>query len=108
MVIYAITTMYRMSEDTVVADGISGIPYQQVEQMIARTIESNHGFGNVIELYNALPCRIPHSIFYRVLTNLEKSSKVGYDRDGAVFWIFAGDKPELIELLKNSVELKYQ
>ena len=74
--------------------------------MIEQTIESNHDFGTATELYDALPRGVQHATFKRVLAYLEESNKIAYDKNGAVFWIFARNKPGLADLQKNSIPLK--
>ncbi len=75
-------------------------------QMVEQTIESNRDFRTATELYNALPRRIQHATFKKVLVCLEESNKIAYDKNGAVFWIFARDKPGLVGLEENSIPLK--
>ena len=75
-------------------------------EMIEQTIEKNHDFETVTRLYNALPRGVQHATFKKVLTYLEKSNKIAYDKNGAIFWIFARNKPGLIKLKKNSIPLK--
>ena len=75
-------------------------------QMIEQTIEEKHGFRTVTELYNALPRGVQHATFKKVLAYLEESNKIAYDKNGAVFWIFARNKPGLVDLEKNSSQLK--
>ena len=75
-------------------------------EMIEQTIEQNHDFRTVTELYNALPRGVQHATFKRVLDYLEKSNKIAYDKNGAVFWIFARNKQGLMHLEKNSIPLK--
>ena len=75
-------------------------------EMIEQTIEQNHDFRTVTELYNALPRGVQHATFKRVLDYLEESNKIAYDKNGAVFWIFARNKQGLMHLEKNSIPLK--
>lgn len=75
-------------------------------EMIEQTIEQNHDFRTVTELYNALPRGVQHATFKRVLDYLEGSNKIAYDKNGAVFWIFARNKQGLMHLEKNSIPLK--
>lgn len=75
-------------------------------EMIEQTIEQNHDFRTVTELYNALPRGVQHATFKRVLDYLEKSNKIAYDKNDAVFWIFARNKQGLMHLEKNSIPLK--
>ena len=75
-------------------------------EMIEQIIEQNHDFRTVTELYNALPRGVQHATFKRVLDYLEKSNKIAYDKNGAVFWIFARNKQGLMHLEKNSIPLK--
>ena len=75
-------------------------------QMIEHVIESNHDFGTATELYNALPRGVQHATFKKVLDYLEESNKIAYDKGGAVFWIFARNKPGLVGLKKRSTSLK--
>ena len=44
--------------------------------------------------------------FKKVLAYLEESNKIAYDKNGAVFWIFAKNKSGLVDLEKNSTLLK--
>jgi hypothetical protein len=75
-------------------------------EMIEQIIEQNHNFRTLTELYNALPRGVQHATFKRVLDYLEKSNKIAYDKNGAVFWIFARNKQGLMHLEKNSIPLK--
>lgn len=75
-------------------------------QMIESTIEENHSFRNTTELYNSLPRGVQHATFKRVLVYLEESNKIAYDKSGVVFWIFARNKPGLINLETNSILLR--
>jgi len=75
-------------------------------EMIEQIIEQNHDFRTVTELYNALPRGVQHATFKRVLDYLEGSNKIAYDKNGAVFWIFARNKQGLMHLEKNSIPLK--
>ena len=75
-------------------------------EMIEQTIEKNHNFRTVTELYNALPRGVQHATFKKVLDYLEGSNKIAYDKNGAVFWIFARNKQGLVHLKKNSIPLK--
>ena len=74
--------------------------------MIEQTIESHHDFGTVTDLYNALPRGVQHATFKKALVYLEESNKIAYDKNGAVFWIFAKNEPGLVGLEKNSIPLK--
>ncbi|QLH06186.1 hypothetical protein C5F50_03150 [Nitrosopumilus ureiphilus] len=74
--------------------------------MIEQTIEKNHDFRTVTKLYDALPRGVQHATFKKVLVYLEDSNKIAYDKNGAVFWIFARNKPGLIELEQNSTLLR--
>ncbi len=95
-----------MSGNTVVATKKAHSPNLDTIQMIEQTIESNHDFRTVTELYNALPRGVQHATFKKVLVYLEESNKISYDKNGAVFWIFARSKPGLVDLQKNSIPLK--
>lgn len=75
-------------------------------EMIEQIIEQNHDFRTVTELYKALPRGVQHATFKKVLDYLEKSNKIAYDKNGAVFWIFARNKQGLMHLEKNSIPLK--
>jgi|APSaa5957512535_1039671.scaffolds.fasta_scaffold06178_11 hypothetical protein len=75
-------------------------------KMIEDTIEENHDFRTVTELYHSLPRKVQHATFKTVLVYLEQSNKIAYDKNGAVFWIFVGNKQGLIDLEKNSVSLR--
>ena len=75
-------------------------------QMIEQTIEEKHDFRTITELYNTLPRGVQHATFKKVLTYLEESNKIAYDKNGAVFWIFVRDRPGLVGLEKNSIKLK--
>lgn len=75
-------------------------------KMIEQTIEENHDFRTVTDLYNALPRRMQHATFKKVLVYLEESNKIAYDKNGAVFWIFTRTTPELDVLEQNSTLLR--
>lgn len=75
-------------------------------QVIEQTIESHHDFETVDDLYNALPHDVQYTTFTQALAQLKASNKIAYDRNGAVFWIFAGNNPKLIDLERNSIPLK--
>lgn len=93
-----------MSESTVFQKTHS--PNLDTIQMIEQTIEKNHDFKTRTKLYNALPRGVQHTTFKKVLVYLEESNKIAYDKNGAVFWIFARNKPGLVNLKKNSISLK--
>lgn len=94
-----------MSESAVVAKKTHS-PNLDTIRMIEQTIESNHDFRTATELYKALPRGVQHATFKKVLAYLEESNKIAYDKNGAVFWIFARNKPGLVGLEKNSISLK--
>jgi len=75
-------------------------------KMVEDVISEKHDFHTPTDLYNALPRRMQHSTFKTILDYLEKSNKIAFDKEGTVFWIFANNKPGLIELEKNSTLLK--
>ena len=75
-------------------------------EMVEELISEKHDFHTTTDLYDALPRGMQHATFKKVLDYLEKSNKIAFDKDGAVFWIFANNKPGLIELEKNSTLLK--
>lgn len=81
-------------------------PNLETIQMIEDTIEKNHDFRTLTALYNALPRGTQHATFKKVLVYLEDSNKIAYDKNGAVFWIFARNKPELDVLEQNSTLLR--
>ena len=93
-----------MNENTILQKKHS--PNLDTIEMIEQTIEQNHDFRTVTELYNALPRGVQHATFKRVLDYLEGSNKIAYDKNGAVFWIFARNKQGLMHLEKNSIPLK--
>ena len=95
-----------MSKSTVIAKRKIHSPNLDTVQMIEQTIESRHDFRTVTELYNALPRGVQHATFKKVLAYLEESNKIAYDKNGAVFWIFAKNKSGLVDLEKNSIPLK--
>lgn len=75
-------------------------------EMIEETIEKNHDFKNITELYHTLPRGVQYATFKKVLDYLERSNKISYDKNGAVFWIFSKSKPGASSLEKHSVRLK--
>ncbi len=93
-----------MNENTILQKKHS--PNLDTIEMIEQTIEQNHDFRTVTELYNALPRGVQHATFKKVLDYLEGSNKIAYDKNGAVFWIFARNKQGLMHLEKNSIPLK--
>jgi len=81
-------------------------PNLETIEMIEGLISEKHDFRTTTELYDALPRGVQHATFKKVLGYLERSNKIAFDKDGAVFWIFANNKPGLIELEQNSTRLK--
>ena len=81
-------------------------PNLETIQMIEETIEKNHDFRTVTDLYNAVPRGVQHATFKKVLVYLEDSNKIAYDKNGAVFWIFTRTTPELDVLEQNSTLLR--
>ena len=81
-------------------------PNLQTIEMIEEVISEKHDFHTRTDLYDALPRRMQHATFKKVLEYLEKSNKIAFDKNGAVFWIFANNKPGLIKLEQNSTRLK--
>lgn len=94
-----------MSQNTILEKKTHS-PNLETIQMIEQTIEENHDFKTVTELYGALPRGVQHATFKKVLGYLENSNKIAYDKKGAVFWIFARNKPGLVILKKESTRLK--
>ena len=94
-----------MSEDTILKTKTHNANLDTI-QMIEQTIEKNHDFRTITDLYNALPRGVQHPTFKKVLVYLEDSNKIAYDKNGAVFWIFARNKPGLVILEKESTRLK--
>ena len=74
--------------------------------MIEDTIEENHDFRTVTALYNSLPRKVQHATFKKVLEYLEKSNKIAYDKNGAIFWIFERNEQGLDILEKQSTLLR--
>ena len=97
-------TLLSMNKNAILRNTHS--PNLDTIEMIEQTIEQNHDFRTVTELYDALPRGVQHATFKRVLDYLEKSNKIAYDKNGAVFWIFARNKQGLMHLKKNSIPLK--
>ena len=95
-----------MGKSTILAKKKIHSPNLDTIQMIEQTIESHHDFRTVTELYDALPRGVQHATFKKVLTYLEESNKIAYDKNGAIFWIFAKNKSGLVDLEKNSIPLK--
>ena len=75
-------------------------------EMVEELISEKHDFRTTTDLYDALPRGMQYATFKKVLDYLEKSNKIAFDKNGAVFWIFANNKPGLIELEQNSTRLK--
>lgn len=75
-------------------------------EMIENIIEENHDFRTVTTLYNSLPRKMQHATFKRVLKYLEKSNKIAYDKNGAVFWIFERNEKDSDILEQQSTSLR--
>jgi len=104
MYIYNSVYDIGMSENVVLPKTHS--PNLATIEMIEQIIEKNHDFRTVTELYDVLPRGVQHATFKRILSYLEDSNKIAYDKNGALFWIFARNKAGLVNLEKNSVPLK--
>lgn len=73
--------------------------------MVEDVLSTEHEFPSKNKLRLALPKQLQYATFNRILRYLEKSNKIAFDEDGAVFWIFGhGSKFERLE--KESVKLK--
>lgn len=81
-------------------------PNLETIEMIENTLEENHDFRNLTELYKALPRGVQHATFKKVIVYLEQSNKIAYDKNGAVFWIFVRTTPKLDILEQNSTLLR--
>ena len=92
--------------ESIVLEKKTHSPNLDTIEMIEQTIEKNHDFKNITELYNALPRGVQYPTFKRVLQYLEQSNKIAYDRKGSVFWIFERNPDVSSSLEKNSVRLK--
>ncbi len=97
--------LYSMNE-SVILEKKTHSPNLDTIEMIEKTIEKNHDFKNITELYHALPRGVQYGTFKTVLDYLERSNKISYDKNGAVFWIFSRSKPGASLLEKGSVRLK--
>lgn len=75
-------------------------------EMIEKTIEKNHDFKNITDLYHALPRGVQYGTFKTVLEYLERSNKIAYDKNDSIFWIFSPNKRVSSTLEKISVRLK--
>ena len=75
-------------------------------KMIEGVISKHRDFRNNTELYNMLPRGVQHATFKKVLEYLEQSNKIAYDKNGALFWIFAGNNSKIKNLERNSIRLK--
>ena len=75
-------------------------------EMIEKTIEKNHDFKNITDLYHALPRGVQYGTFKTVLEYLERSNKIAYDKNDSIFWIFSPNKRGSSTLEKTSVRLK--
>lgn len=94
-----------MSENTIL-ERKTHSPNLDTIKMIEDTIEENHDFRTVTDLYHALPRGVQHATFKKVLIYLEDSNKIAYDKNGVVFWIFTRTTPELDVLEQNSTLLR--
>ena len=105
MYIYINVHVHYMYNNTLLKKTVHS-PNLDTIEMIEQIIEKNHDFRTVTELYNALPRGVQHATFKKVLGYLEESNKIAYDKNGAVFWIFARNKPGSDYLENNSIRLK--
>lgn len=94
-----------MSKTTVFEKKIHS-PNLDTIEMIEKTIEKNHDFKNITELYHALPRGVQYGTFKTVLEYLERSNKIAYDKNDSIFWIFSSNKHGSSALEKTSVRLK--
>lgn len=94
-----------MSTETIIQKRTHS-PNLETIEMIERVISEKHDFRTRTALYDALPRGVQHATFKKVLGYLERSHKIAFDKNGAVFWIFADNKPGLIKLEQNSTRLK--
>lgn len=93
-----------MGEDSTVAESHNLNP--DTMRMVEQAIKSLQDLETAAELYEALPRAVQYATFMKIPRRLEESNKIGYGRNGAVFWIFAENKPGLADLQMKSIRLK--
>ncbi|MFH1430884.1 MAG: hypothetical protein ABIG37_00240 [Nanoarchaeota archaeon] len=79
--------------------------YPQLDSilMVEKTILEMKDYPTRMELWKALPKKMQYQTFKLILTYLEKSNKIMFDR-GKVIWIFPNNK-KLNELIQRAISV---
>ena len=83
----------------------SHMPRLDTIQMVEEVISKAKGFDSKNKLWRALPKQVQYKTFTTILSYLEKSNKIMYDKHGAIMWIMA-DNPKLKKLYRESTILR--
>lgn len=73
--------------------------------MVERTIKDSDVLLSKTELWNSLSRKVMYPTFKEILTYLEASNKIIYDKNDKIVWI-AVDNPKLEAFFKKTVKLR--
>src|SRR5438309_88973 len=83
----------------------SHMPRLDTIEMVEELISDKKEFSSKNRLWRALPKQVQYPTLLTILSYLEKSNKIMYDRKGAILWIFA-DNPKIKKLHRKSSVLR--
>ncbi len=74
-------------------------------RMIETAIKKSKVYPSRNQLWRSLPKQVQYPTFKAVLSYLEESNKIMFDKDDSIIWVFA-DNPKLKKLLAKSTKLR--
>lgn len=79
--------------------------YPQLDSilMVEKIIQETKNYPTRMELWNSLPKKMQYQTFKLILTYLERSNKIMFDKD-KIIWIFPNNK-KLNELIQGAVNV---
>jgi len=69
--------------------------------MVEKLIQDSEDYPTRMQLWNSLPKKMQYQTFKLILSYLEKSNKIIFEKD-KIIWIFANNK-KLNELIQGAV-----
>jgi len=83
---------------------IARSPTLQTVLMVEKFIEKNSGEYKKTELFNNLPRKVMWQTFQVIMEYLEETSRIVYDKEGYIVYIW---NPKLVERIKGRKDLEW-
>ncbi len=71
--------------------------------MVEKAIQDSEDYPTRMHLWNSLPKKVQYQTFQLILSYLEKSNKIMFDKD-KIIWIFANSK-KLNQLISEAISV---